>query len=361
MRILDRYLLSQWIRIFLLTAVGFPLINVLIQATDRVGRLLERDLTAGTIALSYLYTIPESMAQMIPAACLFATVFTIGPLARNSELTAAKASGLSFHRLILPILGAALMASGLSFVMSEVATRASARALELQKERRARGQTEKYNFVYRGSGNWLYTVRSLDTKTERMDGLVLERLGQGAEFPTLSVVADSAVYSDTLPGPDRWRFLVGSSHVLSDSGVIATFQFKQMRLRAVTQRPRDLLVEAKDPKEMDWRELGAYIDAMRRSNNDVRKLEVERALKLAVPATCFVIALFGAPLAMTAPRAGAAVGVAISLGTTVAYLLLINLTRAIGISGLIDPQVAAWAPNLLFLLVALVLLWKVRT
>jgi lipopolysaccharide export system permease protein len=134
-----------------------------------------------------------------------------------------------------------------------------------------------------------------------------------------------------------------------------------MRLRAVTQRPRDLLVEAKDPKEMDWRELGAYIEAMHRSGNDVRKLQVERALKLAVPATCFVIALFGAPLAMTAPRAGAAVGVAISLGTTVAYLLLINLTRAIGISGLMDPQVAAWAPNLLFLVLALVLLWKVRT
>jgi lipopolysaccharide export system permease protein len=360
MRILDRYLLGHWIRIFLLTAVGFPLINVLIQATDRVGRLLERDLTAGTIALSYLYIIPESMAQMIPAACLFATVFTIGPLARNSELTAAKATGMSFHRLILPLLGAALVASGLSFVVSEISTRASARALELQKERRARGQTEKFNFVYRGLGNWLYTVRTLDTKTERMEGVVLERPG-GGDVPTLSVVADSAAYSDTLPGPDRWRFLTGSSHVLSDSGVIATFQFRRMRLREVTQRPRDLLVEAKDPKEMDWRELGDYIEAMQRSNNDVRKLEVERALKLAVPATCFVIALFGAPLAMTAPRAGAAVGVAISLGTTVAYLLLINLTRAIGISGLIDPEVAAWAPNVLFLLIAMVLLWKVRT
>lgn len=360
MRILDRYLAGHWIRIFLLTAVGFPLIDVLIQATDRVGRLLEMNLSAGTIALSYVYLVPDSMSKMIPAACLFATVFTIGPLARNSELTAAKASGLSFHRLILPLVIAALFASGFSFVVSEVSTRASARALELQKATRARGQTEKYNFVYRGSGNWLYTIRALDTKTERMQGLVMERPG-GTDAPTLSVVADSAAYSDTLPGPDRWRFMVGSSHFLSDSGVIATFQFRTMRLRPVTQRPRDLLVEAKDPKEMDWRELGVYIEAMRRSNNDVKKLEVERALKLAVPATCFVIALFGAPLAMTAPRAGAAVGVAISLGTTVSYLLLINLTRAIGISGLITPLVAAWAPNLLFFLIALVLLWKVRT
>lgn len=361
MRILDRYLLGHWVRIFILTALGLPLVNVLMQVTDRVGRLLERDLSAGTIALSYLFTIPESMAQMIPAACLFATVFTIGPLARNSELTAAKAGGQSFHRLIRPLVFAAAAASLLSFGMSEVATRASARALELQKEREVQSVTTKYNFVYRSAGNWLYTVRSLDTEARRMEGLVIERPGEGPDFPTLAVVADSAIYADTLPGPDRWRFLSGSSHVLGDSGVVATFQFRQMRLRAVTQRPRDLLVAAKDPKEMDWRELGAYIEAMQRSNNDTRKLEVERAMKLAIPATCFVIALFGAPMAMTAPRAGAAFGIAVSLGTTVGYLLLVNLFRAAGISGLLDPQAAAWLPNVLFLLVALGLLRRVRT
>jgi hypothetical protein len=70
---------------------------------------------------------------------------------------------------------------------------------------------------------------------------------------------------------------------------------------------------------------------------------VERAIKLAVPAACFVIVLFGAPLAMSAPRAGAAIGIAASLGTTVAYLMLINLTRAIGSSGLMNPTLAAWA------------------
>jgi lipopolysaccharide export system permease protein len=359
MRLLDRYLLGQWIRIFLLTAVGFPVIQVLLQATDRVGRLLERNLSATDIAISYLYTIPESMSQMIPAACLFATVFTLGPLARNSELTAAKASGQSFHRLIVPLIVAAAFASGLSFVVGEVSTRASARALEIQQEKRVRGISYKTNFVYRGNGDWIYAIRMLDTEQEQMANVVFERAGRGPTYPTLSIVADSVVWSDTLAG--RWRLRHGSSHFMSDSAVIATFQFRQMRLTSLTQQPRDLLVEAKDPAEMDYRELGRYIELMRRSENDVKKLQVGRALKIAVPATCFVIALFGAPLAMTAPRAGAAIGVAISLGTTVAYLLLINLTRAIGISGLIDPVVAAWAPNLLFLLIALVLLWKVRT
>jgi lipopolysaccharide export system permease protein len=358
-RILDRYLLRYWVRIFLLTTLGLPLVQVLIEATEQVARLLDRDLTAGAIALSYLYKLPEAMAQMIPAACLFATTFTFGPLSRNNELTAAKAGGLSFYRLLAPLLVASIVASGLSFAIGELSTRASARALEIQKERRARGLTTRFNFVYRGEGNWLYTVRQLDTETRQMTGIVLEREGTGAEYPTLAIVADSIVWVDTLPG--RWRLRRGASHFLADSTVLATFQFRQARFRGLTQQPRDLLVEPKDPSEMDYRELGAHIEALRRSGAEVGKLAVDRALKLAIPATCIVIVLFGAPLALTAPRAGAAVGVAISLGTTVTYLLLVNLTRAIGASGVMDPTLAAWAPNGFFFALALLLLWRVRT
>ena len=75
---------------------------------------------------------------------------------------------------------------------------------------------------------------------------------------------------------------------------------------------------------------------------------MEQALKLALPVTCFIIALFGAPLAVTTPRAGAAVGIAISLGTTVLFLLLTQIMKAVGAGGVIDPIVAAWMPNIVF-------------
>jgi lipopolysaccharide export system permease protein len=88
---------------------------------------------------------------------------------------------------------------------------------------------------------------------------------------------------------------------------------------------------------------------------------VDQALKLALPATCLIIALFGAPLAVTSPRAGAAVGIAISLGTTVIFLLFVQITKAIGAGGVINPIVAAWFPNVVFLFGGLVLLAKVRT
>lgn len=326
-RTLDRYVLRQWFRIFVLTALGFPLVGVLLEATDKLTRLLDRDVAPGAIVLSYLYSIPEHMGQMIPAACLFATVFTIGPLSRNSELTAAKAGGMSFHRIIRPLVLASVLAVGLSFVVGELATRASTRALELQKERAARSITMRYNFVYRADEGWMYAVRLLDTEMNRMQNVVFERPGAGPEYPTLSVVADTVVYSDTVAG--RWRLLGGSSHFIYDSVTVATFRFDRMRFRPLTQRPRELLIEAREPEEMAYQELGQYIENLRRSGSDVNKLRVEQALKLAIPVTCLVITLFGAPLAVTAPRAGPAVGVAISLGTTVIFLMLVNLTKAV--------------------------------
>src|SRR5262245_34942621 len=117
MRTLSRYVLWQWLRIFLLTAVGMPIVSVLTQATDSLRKLLERDLSASTIALSYVYALPQHIAQMMPAAALFAAVFTVGPLARNSELTAAKAGGISFHRLVRPMFLVSALAAVLCYLI----------------------------------------------------------------------------------------------------------------------------------------------------------------------------------------------------------------------------------------------------
>ena len=60
-------------------------------------------------------------------------------------------------------------------------------------------------------------------------------------------------------------------------------------------------------------------------------------------------------------RGGAAFGVGLSLGTTVVFLVLIQLTRAIGGKGLVQPELAAWIPSALFGVTGLFLLARTRT
>jgi lipopolysaccharide export system permease protein len=356
-RLLDRYVLGTWVRIFLMTAFGFPLIQVIIDLADSFDKLIRNGLTGKEIAVSYAYALPGFAFEVLPASVLFATLFTIGALSRNTELTAAKASGVSFHRLLVPIFGAAIMATVLGAVLGELAPGATARSVEMQQSRTAPVRSSKYNFVYRADDGWVYTIRALDLRTKALRGLLFERQGAG-EFPTLAVTADSATWDST---GTHWRLWGGTSRILAGSGEEQAFTFRSARLRVMREPPAELVLDAKKPEEMRYAELGRYIGALRRAGNDASKLEVDQALKVVLPVTCIIIAIFGAPMGLTAPRSGAAIGLAIGLGSTIAFLTMIQLSRAVGISGVVPPIVAAWLPSFLFLSIGGVLLYRART
>jgi len=193
--------------------------------------------------------------------------------------------------------------------------------------------------VFRADQGWVYTVRSVDQAERSMHDVVLEREGTGPNYPTLAIQAAWGKYSDTTK---QWVLGNGRFRVVPDPESNLTFAFDSMSTKALVETPAELLAEPKAPEEMRYAELGRYIDALDRSGGDARKL------KIAVPTTCFIIAIFAAPLAITGPRTSAAYGVALSLAVTIFFLLMVQLSRAIGTGGLLPPTLAAWTPNILF-------------
>jgi len=357
-RTLDRYLLREWLRVFLVTLLGFPILVIVIDLTDKLDRYMSRGITKGAVALSYVFDLPEKMFLVLPVAVLFATVFTVGALGRHSELTAAKASGISFHRLVRPLFLAAAAAFIVGLVLGEVSPVAATRRSELLGERQIRSTSSRYNFVYRADGGWVYAIHSLELTSHDMRDLVLEREGTGAAYPTIVLAAGRAVYSDTTR---RWTLHDGTLRYLGGPLEEFAFQFDSSRARSLSERPADLLAEPKAPNEMRYAELGRYIDALSRSGSDAKKLRVERALKIAIPFICLLVALFGAPLAISSPRSGAAWGVGVSLATTFIVLLMFQLSKAVGAGGVLPPALAAWTPNLLVGAAAFYLLRKAQT
>ncbi|HXE83000.1 MAG TPA: LptF/LptG family permease, partial [Gemmatimonadales bacterium] len=239
--------------------------------------------------------------------------------------------------------------------------------LEMLGEKAIRSTTSRYNFVYRADRGWVYAIRSLDLRTREMSDVLLEREGTGPDYPTIILAAQRAVYADTGNAAKRdaarWSLQRGTLRYLPGSkpeGEIA-FEFDSLRSRTLQERPVDLLAEPKSPDEMRYAELRRYVDALMRSGSNAKKLQVELALKIAIPFICLLIALFGAPLAISTPKSGAAWGVAASLATTFIVLLMFQLAKAIGAGGVMPPLLAAWAPNILVGVASVYLLRKAPT
>jgi lipopolysaccharide export system permease protein len=356
-RILDRYVSRTFARIFLVTAVGFPVFTILIHLTDNFRTYLARDIPGRRIALAYAYGMVEQVFYVIPAAVLFATVFSVGALSRHSEITAAKASGIAFHRLVAPIFLLASLAACLTWVLGEAMPAANQRQAELLGEREMRSQTTRSNFVFRADGGRTYAIGMLIAPERRIMDVQIEREGTGPEFPGYFLTAAGGTWTDST----GWTLENGTLRIFSGPGRESALTFLQLRQAAITERPEDLLGEPKAPDQMNYAELGRYIRSLERSGSDASKLRTERALKVALPFTCLIIALFGAPLGLTGQRSGAAVGVALSLATTIVFLMAMQIARAIGSSGALPPLLATWTPNTVFGLAGTVLFARART
>ena len=356
---LDRYVLAEWGKIFLSTSLGFPLIITTFDLTDNLDKYLNRALPPRDIALSYVYWMPEAVQFVLPAAVLFATVFSIGGFTRHSEITAAKASGVSFHRFTLSILFGAALAAAAALMLSEVVPRSNKRRSELLQESRYTSGNERFNFAFAAEQGRVYRAAVLNVERGYLEGLEIERKGRETDgaYPTWVVSANNAMYR-----PDTgWTVRQGAFHVVPARGRDVVFRFDSLRDRSMRETPRDLMASPKAPADMGYEDLGRFIEAMERSGSDVNTLRVERALRIAVPVTCLIIAFFGMPLATSNQRGGTAYGVGLSLGTTVTFLILIQLTKAVGGRGVVAPEVAAWVPNMVFGLLGVIMLLRVRT
>jgi lipopolysaccharide export system permease protein len=356
-RPLDRYVFAEWWNIFVATALGFPILVIVIDLVDHLTDYLNRNIPPGNIALSYLFWLPDSMFLVLPAAVLFATVFSIGAFTRHSEITAAKASGISFYRLTAPIYAGATLACGLGLMLSWLVPITNAKRSELLQESQFKTGTDRYNFTYAGTEGRVYRVSALSSQRHTIDGLEIERKGNGVDYPTVILTANHGTWTPS----HGWELSRGVVHVVPDSNRNFSVQFDSVHDKGFRETPADLMAIPRKPEDMGYRDLTRYIRAAERSGGDAAELRVERAQKIAVPVTCIIIVMFGASLATSTKRGGAAYGVGVSLATTIAFLMLIQLTKGVGNKGLIPPDLAAWVPNVLFGVVGAFLLFRVRT
>lgn len=356
MKMLDRYVAGLYLKVSMICVFGAPFLFIIFKLVEDLDKYLARGLTVQQVLLAYAYDFPYQMSLSLPVASLFGAVFTVALMSRHSEIIAAKASGVSFYRLIAPMVFLGIILSGAGLALGELVPVTNRMRAEALQERARSSRKIRTRFVYGADGGRAYTIRRLSTDERQIQDIIIDREGTGTEYPTYRIFAPRADWNDV-----GWRLLDGYLNYFPEEDRAMTFAFDSLLQADFSETPQDLLAEPKDPEEMNYAELGRFIESIERSGGNARKLEVEQMLKIALPVACFIVVLFGSALGNSTGRSGPAMGVGIALATVLIYLLSVRISQGLGVGGVMPPAVAAWVPNLLFLGVGVVLLAKART
>jgi lipopolysaccharide export system permease protein len=357
-RTLDRYVAREFMRLFLLFSLAAPILFVLGHWTDNIDTYSEKAIPLRDVALGYLFMLPQFILWSFPIASLIATVFTVSAMTRHSEMAAAKAGGISFYRatLILPVMGLILAVTGIG--LTEVVPPGIRRAAELHGEKTGYRRSRS-DFVYRDDDGNVYGIRQIDVAAGRISSLTMEKEGDGVSTPTLHVFARDAVWDSTT---HRWTLHDGQLRVFVPDRPEKYIKFDELIPTRLTETPEELLADPKDTEEMRYGEINRFIQSLERSGGKPFKAMFSRSEKIAIPVATLIVILFGAPLLSGATaRSGPAYGIGVSLGITIVYLMMFRLAQAIGATGAIQPDLAAWIPNMIFAAGAVALNFRVRT
>ena len=359
--VVDRYVLRKflfYLAVFLVAFIAiwyvfsfFELLNDML-ARDRVGRFVP-----------YLYYLtPFLIYNTAPLAVMFATLVCFGLLARQHELTAFRACGVSLYRLALPVLVVSAGLSGGLFALEEsYLPEANRRQDALRDEIKGRPPRtylrpdRQWTF---GLRDRIFYHRAFDSSAKVFSGISVYDLRREPFELRRHIHAQRSRWDAS---NDTWVFENG--WVREFDGIeTTTFEtFQERAFPSIFEPPDYFLKRDRNDQQMNLAQLQAYIVDLTQSGFDTIRLQVRMHKKLAFPIFAFSMALLAIPFAMQMGARGTMWPVCFGLGVIVTYYASNALAEQLGRTGQLQPPVAAWAPCLLFAISGTYLMLRVRT
>jgi len=355
--ILDKLILNEIGKPFVFGILIFTMIFVSADLLFQAARLMiQRGISFWVVSRLFCYRIPEVIGLTLPMSALLATLLGFSKLSANSELIAIKSMGVSFGRILRPVVLSSILVSLATFMWTEFVTPVTSLAAnnlmqyEILKNQSRLVKEKMFLREERGGAlHRVFYVDKLNIKDAALEGIVVQEFGDDGRLLRISN-APSGSWID-----GQWWIENGQIFDIDKEGnVKLLLQFEHQKL-ALNLSPEDLERSTRNPLDMSARELWLYIKhAGVMEITNVPSLLVTFHYKLSIPWASFVLAILGAGLGgRTRARSGTGASFGLSVLIVFAYYLLMSLCRALGESGNMVPLISAWLPNITFFLVGI--------
>ncbi|MBE0617614.1 MAG: LptF/LptG family permease, partial [Proteobacteria bacterium] len=291
MKIVDRHLAGEFVRLFLVSALTFVGLFVVVTSFEKLRMFLKYDAALGDAILFIAARVPWMVSQVLPMATLLGTLLSLMLLARHGEVTALRCGGVSLRRLARPYLACGLVLCLVNAVIQEIAApRGFAFAREVQElriKKRPPSSLLRSEDLWLRAGPRIIHVDLAGPEDGRLAGVSVAEVEGSRVVRRLE--ADEARW-----GGEGWVLLGVTVRDFLPDGSIST-EHRASLAYPLEGRPEDFRIVEGRPDEASWTELRRRIARYRSRGMETRALEVALWTKTSLPFVNLVMVLLGFP------------------------------------------------------------------
>ncbi len=358
MRIIDRYLLTTFGRMFLGVLVACAMLLLLTEILQRFQDIANNDCPWDQALLYFITFLPYRLIQILPLTTIIAVLFSIGALAHNHEMIAITAAGVAPARAARPLIIAGALISLGALAMAEfLVPPAETLSLDIRRvyiEGRGeggKGRIMTENVSARGIDHLHYMMRRYRNREAIMEQPSILQLDAETGAPVWRLAATSAtlIHANTASDGTLWRFYEARRYVFNDRGrMLQPVETSPTLELELEKNLHKYLASKRKPEEMGAIELAGFIAMLEAHGQPTGLYWTDFWLKLLFPMVSLIFVIAGFAFAMGAQIGSMVVGFAKGITFALIFYATIAVTQAMGHSGLLHPLISVIIPLILF-------------
>ncbi|MBE7412095.1 MAG: LptF/LptG family permease [Leptospiraceae bacterium] len=358
LKILDKYLFGEFVKTFLGTLIMLTGILVISQVMDNLKVFLASKEASYHAYFFILYSIPKMAIAVIPPALMFSVCYIVGQFSVNKELVAMMAVGVSFYRIVSPLIFFGGVSWILVLLVSEFVVRPLNSFAQSEFSIIQKGVGTKSDLVYqlhiKGKEGFYY-VYWYDEPTKSVKGgfnYIKVKSDGSAEYV---ISAQNAKYN---ANEKNWKLEKIEEIIFDENMNLKTYSKFAEKVYNFPESADYFAKPTRKIEEMDFLDLTEEIKIRKNKGIPYFDLEVERHSIFAMPLMCLIVVLIGSIAGAFTKKSAGVASLGITIGVVLLYYIFYSTGRSLGENGGLPPSIAVWSTSVLFLGISITLYKK---
>lgn len=352
-KLYDRYIFEQ---VLMTTLVAILLFTVIWIAPEMllntIRKVLEGGYSVKTGILVIFYELPNILGKAFPVGVLLGTLFTFDKLSKDFELTIFRVAGLSFWRILAPVLVLSIIITAFCLLTyDKLIPFAASKLVDIKKE---------YS-----SSQYIYTQK--DDKDQPTLGVVVSRFNYSnignvvvldfaeKSYTDLHALSHIFVAKHAEHYSDKWTLSDVTEYRISTDGIFEEIKnMKHMDIlqgEAAQDAYKLMIYSLKRDREIGNKDLWHYIRLLKKQGleEEGRFMLNKYYQRFTQPFVCIVFGILGCLLGFSKPREQRLIGFTIAIGAIFLYYITLPFFDLLAEKGVLPPIITATFPLLVFL------------